>query len=671
MSNRILVLVVLGCAACSQAEYPGPLFPPPPQSAALTAVGTCDDLDAAVRKHLVQQMDRLLEEQFRSVFDVDCPGFLELRFGGFSAADEDAGDGGGSAREYTTTNVQVGGVDEPDLVKNDGSTIYLISGDELLIIDAWPAEELHVIGRVAIEGIPKKLFVHAGRAVVYADEVAICDYGYSYRDSDPGRTLIHVLDIQDPTHPSRVRTVRADGRFVAGRLVGDAVHTVLAFNPLPSRYISGVSYYANVDACDDSAEEIAHAYRELREKNVAVIDALVLDAKLPRIVSERIALGEAIAGSDIYAACGNLYDPDYTGGMDVVTLLSFSIGDDTELSATGILGGSGEVYANAESVYVATSGTGLGSWWWHGSTSVLHKLGIHADAAPATYRASGAVTGYLVNQFSMDELDGYLRVAVTQRGDELSNALYVLGEEEGRLEVVGAIEGIAETEDIRSVRFDGPRGFIVTFKKTDPLFALDLANPREPRIRGELKIPEFSTYMHLLDDEHLLTIGYDADDQGDFAWFTGVLLQIFDVSDMRNPRLTHRESIGTRGTSSAALDNHLTFFRERGQLAVPMVICEGGDGDGNYGDVMTFNGLLVYDVSAESGISLRGSVDHGGRHSCYNWWQQASSSVQRSLFMEDYVYSVSGLELRVNDTRDFASDVSQLSLAGVPEDVCY
>src|SRR5262249_2528861 len=156
-------------------------------------------------------------------------------------------------------------------------------------------------------------------------------------------------------------------------------------------------------------------------------------------------------------------------------------------------------------------------------------------------------------------------------------------------DVTGTIENIAPTEDIRSVRFDGSRGYIVTFKKTDPLYVLDLGNPTQPHIAGQLKIPGFSTYMHMMDSAHLLTIGYDAADQGSFAWFAGVLLQIFDVSNMESPQLVHKEVIGTRGSSSEALADHLAFnyFAEKNLLALPMTICEGGSG-GMYGTTMTF-----------------------------------------------------------------------------------
>src|SRR5262249_1851621 len=148
----------------------------------------------------------------------------------------------------------------------------------------------------------------------------------------------------------------------------------------------------------------------------------------------------------------------------------------------------------------------------------------------------------------------------------------------GNLVRVGAVDHIAPTEDIRAVRFDDDRGYVVTFKKTDPLFVLDLSRPSAPAILGELKIPPFSTYLHPIHPKHLLSIGVDAQDHGSFAFFDGLPLQIFDVSKPTEPVLLHRETIGTRGSSSAAATDHLAFnyFGERNLLAIPATVCEGG-----------------------------------------------------------------------------------------------
>jgi hypothetical protein len=192
----------------------------------------------------------------------------------------------------------------------------------------------------------------------------------------------------------------------------------------------------------------------------------------------------------------------------------------------------------------------------------------------------------------------------------------------------------------------------------------------------ELKIPGFSTYLHPLDDTHLLSIGYDADDEGSFAYFDGVMLQIMDVEDPKKPELLQREVVGTRGSSSEALTDHLAFnyFAAKKMLAIPMTICEGG-GNGMFGDVMTFTGLLVYDVSIEDGFSLHGRVPHpapsgyyasGYSTSCSSWWTQASSPVKRSAFIEDYVSSLGDALAKISPLDDLSEDAASFPVGPVP-----
>jgi uncharacterized secreted protein with C-terminal beta-propeller domain len=306
-------------------------------------------------------------------------------------------------------------------------------------------------------------------------------------------------------------------------------------------------------------------------------------------------------------------------------------------------------------------------WSSEDSISTVHKFRISEIAGQTKYLASGLVKGRALNQFAMDEKDGFLRIATTDGHTPSPNVvsyMTVLSEDHHDLVPVGSVGGIAPTEDIRSVRFDGDRAFVVTFKKTDPLFAFDMSNPSSPQLVGELQIPGFSTYMHLIDDTHLLTIGYNADDQGSFAWFNGIQLQIFDVTDMNNPALSARYLIGTRGSSSEALTNHLafTYYPDYSLLALPMTICDGG-GNGTYG-TMSFSGLMVFNAAVATGISEKGRVPHAVPPdvTCTNWWANADSAVKRSLFLDNFVYSVSDSELKVRDVNALSTELVTLPL---------
>jgi hypothetical protein len=242
--------------------------------------------------------------------------------------------------------------------------------------------------------------------------------------------------------------------------------------------------------------------------------------------------------------------------------------------------------------------------------------------------------------------------------------LRVISEQYGRLVEHGTIEHLAPGEDIRSVRFDAERAYVVTFKKTDPLFVLDLSTPSAPKVLGELKIPGFSTYLHRIDQNHLLSIGFDADDHGDFAYFNGLLLQLFDVSKPTKPKLLHREKIGTRGSGSEAATDHLAFnfLAKEGLLAIPTAICEGG-GNGRAANQLTFAGLLVYDVSLENGFRRLGGINHGKTGSrCDRWWSQSTSSVKRSLFLDDQVWSITMDQAKVQKLATLGLEWANLRL---------
>ena len=667
---------------------------------ALRPLASCDDALGAARRQLTVEMETQLATNLQHALEARSATCWDDRL---DAAEGDAApvpgtaadSASGGAQDYSTTNTQVVGVDEADIVKNDGSHIYLLAGSELLILEAWPADKTRVLASVALDGRGLGMFVEGDRMVVYA---ASGGYGgcYGYRsmmpppppDGSGARLDVLVFDIADRAAPRLERTLTLGGSYVGSRRVGEAVHTVVQLAgpglTLPT-WPEDLSYWRLCDG-NTSARDIRAAFTRLLGENRQRIAAVQLTDVLP--VARGVdyhADGTSSATPQLFGDCRGLYDAPNPTSRGILTVLSFPMQDDTALSLAAIFGGAGTVYASAESLYVAQTEylPYEEGRWYADERTVIHKFALDNDAARADYRASGSVAGRLVNQFAMDEREGFLRLATTEGhlpDPDTTNSVLVLAEDTstpppcdgdlpctpppqlpgGELTQVGAIVDLAPGEDIRSVRFDGDRGFLVTFKKTDPLFTFDLSDPYAPQLSGELKIPGFSTYMHFMDPDHLLTIGFDADDQGDFAYFTGVMLQIFDVSDMTQPTLTHKHIIGTRGTTSDATSDHLAFnyFGSRQLLALPMGICEDYQGNGQYGQRMTFNGLLVFGVSPETGFVERARIDHRQDASddyvgwpesgCYNWWQSPSSQVKRSVFMEDYVYSISSEQLLVN-----------------------
>jgi hypothetical protein len=587
-----------------------------------------------------------------------------------------------SASEFSQTNTQVDGVDEADFVKNDGTYIYLVANGKLSIIDAWPPAEAQVVGSATLEGQPNYLYVVGDRAVVFSSLGAswgppqICTYGYDCDFTGDGYPLrITVFDIADRAHPVVLRESTFGGTYINSRRIGTVVHTVVLFGqnlmPEPVPYTTWpVGLAQSVPQCGmwggprRTAAEIQELFAALRAENVARIEAYELAATPGLVQDVRYLPGGASTEQPDIADCTRLLVSPTGDGQSLLSLVSFDVAAQDPLAATTVIGRPGAVYASPASLYVANRHYGYGVDGWTDSTTV-HKFRLTPGSPVTTYAGSGAVKGRVLNQFSMDEWNGDLRIATTT-GWMVNNSVSVLTEQAGVLTLRGHVD-LAPGEDIRAARFSGDTGFVVTFKKTDPLFVLDLADPAAPTVRGELHIPGFSTYIHLMDASHLLTIGLDAQDEGSFAWFAGVMLQVFDVTNSNNPLLLHKTVIGTRGTASDATTNHLAFnyFKPKDLLAIPMIICQGGSG-GGYGYQMTFNGLMVYRVTVADGFTLLGGIPHNDgavtdSYGCGSWWTYAQSSVKRSVVMDDWVYSIASSKLRASSLDDLDSPVVTLT----------
>ncbi len=600
-------------------------------------------------------------------------------------------DEGGGASEVSTTNTQVEDVDEPDFVKNDDEHVYVLSPTGLHVIDAWPAEEAREIAKITVVGEPRRMFLEGDVLAVYSrvesssyapngvgaagqsPSMQGCTYGYDCRfTSEGGRTAITLFDVSNAAAPVLLHRFDLSGGFVAARRVGSTVYTVV--------HDTGATSSPPVDLKLESTslEALRASYQDRRQSIEQTIDAVPSAFFVPW-VSE---VGESGGEPQPIEACDSALVGKAAAGLSFVSLVAFDLDTLAPPRRTLIAGKPGFVYSSAEALYLATDGVDGGDAYpqpYSGAAeserSTIHKFSL--EGTSTLYAGSQAVRGHVLNQFSMDEHQGVLRVATSSgrvpNPDVSSNVTTFGSDEQGNFVRRGELTGLAPQEDIRSVRFDGDRGFVVTFKKTDPLFVIDLAEPSAPKVLGELKIPGFSTYMHRLDDHHLLAVGFDADDHGDFAYFDGIQIQIFDVTDLADPRLLHKTVIGTRGSGSEALMNHLAFnyFAQKQLLALPMTVCEGGD-DGVYADQLTFSGLMVFDVSLEEGIVERGRMPFVDAQqaapagtpgaSCGTWWSNSTSLVKRSIFMDDFALGISDTKLNVANLTELSKILATVPL---------
>jgi Beta propeller domain len=722
-SDEVMALL----AADEAALYSSAPAPITAAEKALVAHDSCEAGVASTRAALTELSNRSLRSQRAQLLASQCRAREEYRSGGgcyyaLNAGAADVATPGANATnviadqsgaaEHSGTNNQVAGVDEADFIKNDARYVYTIatalaqteqdqsvlsdqragpaagSPGELVIFDVWPPENAHEVSRIGLEGIPRKLQLEGDRLLVYASlprtkasaDMAYnpyggyggdayggsdCTYGYDCVPAGDGMgTVVTLYDVSDRTAPVARRRFELSGSYINSRRVGDVVYTLVADTV---RMPAGVRPAPGGTA--QGPDAAVAAFAELAAANEARIAGAALDEIMPSFTVAQPGAGSGSASVE----CGTIFEASGTAGHGFLSVIALTLADDAAAPRRAtVVSEPGFTYASASALYVAVPRYEYGQDSQPGERTVIYKFEL--DGLDTRYAASGVVEGRVLNQFAMDEYAGYLRVAASNGhppDPDAHSALTVLEQTNDSLVTAGKVDDIAPSEDIRSVRFSGDRGYVVTFKKTDPLFVFDLSQPRAPRVAGELKIPGFSTYIHPLDEGHLLSIGYDADDQGDFAWFRGIQLQVFDVADMSSPSLLHKTVIGTRGSSSEALDNHLafTYFAPKRWLSVPITICEGGTGS-DFGE-MTFSGLYLYDVSLDSGFGLLGSVPHPpvtnpssyDAASCGNWWTSASSQVKRSIIMDDYVLSISDTELKLNHAADLARDVAVLPLS--------
>jgi uncharacterized secreted protein with C-terminal beta-propeller domain len=298
---------------------------------------------------------------------------------------------------------------------------------------------------------------------------------------------------------------------------------------------------------------------------------------------------------------------------------------------------------------------------------MIHKIGI--DNGAITYLAKGEVAGYLKNQFAMDEYGGNIRVATTSDvwtnlGQYEYNNVFVL---DGAMKTIGSLTHIAEQEKIYSTRFIGDRLYMVTFKRIDPFFVIDLLTPSSPKILGKLKIPGYSDYLHPYDKNHIIGVGKEtATNEWGGVSTKGLKLALFEVSDVEHPKQIDKVEIGDSGTDSAALSDHRAFLFDKNKnlLVIPTRVVKQIDMPEKYSgnQQRIWYGAYVFGVTPETGFVLRGTVEHstsGG----YAWYG-SPYEVKRSLYIGDTLYTLSQKQILANSLSRINTTIATIQLPG-------
>ena len=592
--------------------------------------------------------------------------------------------GGDTAQQFSRTNNQISGVNEADLVKTDGKYLYVASGSTLKIIRAYPPAQSSLTSSTSLTGEAHSLLVRGDRVAVFSlvtvtpaskptklSQQELLNYyllgsRWCGKSSGLKHTIISVFDVSDRNSPRLLRELRVAGELAGARRVGEAVHTILRS---PDPVACKLRYFPPVDALEtilqkqdkpDSAavaNALDAALNVLRAENAKVINKMPFSQWLPSAVETAAASGKQ---TDVPRRCAPVVGSPDIADSWLTTALSFDLSTLAPASAMVISTPPGVIYATANSLYLASNEENCMRQFIRSylsqktsttkeSTSVV-RLCLSNSPPGAAFEALGKVEGTVINQFALDEYKDHLRIATSANncfGSKATNTMSVLKREGSALKVVGKVGDLAKNETIRSVRFQGSRGYMVTFRRTDPLFVFDLADAKNPRVLSELKVSGYSTYIHSMDSDHLLTLGYEADTST--GQVEGMKLQIFDVTDMKNPSLAHQALIGSATTTSEALKNHLavTYFAPMDLLAFPVELKAYG---GN------LSKLMLYKVTKKDGFTQLGQVQHSASQS------GAADKILRSMVMDQYLLTLSKQRLKVSGLGDPLQDIKEIIL---------
>ncbi len=587
------------------------------------------------------------------------------------------------ASDYSGTNNQVQGVDEADKVKTDGEYLYIISSQKLSIIKAYPAAKSKKLSTIHFKGQPVEAFINGDTLVVFG--------------CSPEKDLMfmHKYRVANREKPVLVKEVKCSGYYLTSRMIGSDVYAVVhtpayRYEPaskqnkvvLPKLIIDGqertiavssIHYFNSPD----------NAY------NYTLILSLNMQDNADQVQSKTFLTGTS---QNIFASTGHLYltgdkMPDYAlYTQKLLDGLADLVPADIARQIRAVRDsdhGYAEKTRQAESILeehlnslnyrqAAALEEKIREIMYkfqrdmvrERNKTVIHKMALLG--CQVEYRGQGEVNGRVLNQFSMDEYNGYFRIATTSEGflsttaPATRNNIYVLDD---KMKIAGQLLGLAPSERIYSARFMGNRAYLVTFRQTDPLFVVDLANPQQPKLLGQLKIPGYSNYLQPYDDNHLIGIGREVSTVPAPQPLTeksmiippptqeqGVKIALFDVTNPAAPREIAKYVVDRDDSDSAARHDHraVLFCKEKNLLVIPV----------SYGSTWRimpmdtkrmlpyypeWQGAYVFAISPEEGVKLQGKLEHRVSQNGESYYD----TVSRSLYIEDVLYTISEQQLKM------------------------
>ncbi len=559
----------------------------------------------------------------------DAPAEAEIQE---SASEESAK----ASDDFSDTNVQTEGVEEGDIIKTDGRNIYYTRGNEVLVIssDTTKPEILSVIEIESSRGRVSELYIHDGLLTVMGSSHAYYAYPVPLMEEveplemvqskmvmpyyNTNNTFLLVYDVSNPKKPVLKMDMDFEGLYKTSRMVEDKLYMVTNRN---------LDYYGIHRMYIDGLHELE--------------DGELIDYSLKPKYSDNMTGSITMIPFEEIRYFPDYIRPNYlmTIGVDLATM---------ETDVECYLGSAENVYATKENLYLTLTryeytnkGEGLIYVPNYVVNTSVYRFGL--EGGSIVYQEKGKVEGTVLNQFSLDEHEGNLRIATTKgemwNPDNPSvNNIYILDE---NLKPLGELEGLAEGERIYSARFAGDRIYMVTYRQVDPFFVIDASDPKAPEVLGELKIPGFSTYMHILDENHVLGFGKETEETEWGVRETGFKISLFDVTDPKEPTEKKKEVIGTSGTYSELQHNHkaLMISLTKGIMGFPITVASRTP------YATDFDGAYVYDISLDD-FSFKGMVTHQEKDKVQLYY---GYGINRILYIGDSLYSLSQNRMMVTD----------------------
>lgn len=564
-----------------------------------------------------------------------------------------------SSKDYSTTNIQVENVDEADITKTDGDYIYSISNNNVVITDVRNPKEIKVAAKIQSNDncVPEDLILYKNKLVVIEAETEGNIRSYYY--SNKNNTVVTIYDITNKEEPKKVKNYKLYEPYYTSRCINNKVY-VISSGYLRKEEDKIIAYYTEDYEQKEIGFDRMQYLKDIQTRNQTLISMVDLDNAERDVTINSYFIDI----SNAYVSENSIYLLDQTYDRK-----SYAPPVSSLFGLWGAIGPFKYSMDNDDSDY--------------GIYTKIYKFNILEDGT-IKYSSKTKIKGRTINQYSIDEHEGNLRVALY---DNKGSRVVIFDRD---LKEIGKTSYLAKGETMYSSRFMENKAYLVTYKTVDPLYVIDLEDATHPKVLGELKIPGYSTYLHPYDENHLIGIGMETkeiinrDSWGRVisttARIVGMKMALFDVSDVRNPIQISNTIIGDSRTTSAILTNPkaLLFSKEKELIAIPVNnyakdfnIENSGDNYSTMINSYTNNsrdyiseGYAVYKINLAEGFKLKGIITHNGvieGNSYYTY--RATSKLLRGLYIDENLYTVSENQVKVHNLNTL-KPISQIDLVG-------